>query len=415
MEIKNIQGYEILDSRGNPTTACSVELSDGSKAYAYVPSGASTGSHEAVELRDGDKSRYNGLGVLNAINNINTIIKTALIGKDAYLQDNIDKILLDLDGTHNKSKLGANAILAVSLAVARASSISQGKELYQYIQEIYNSNISSLSKNFPKIGFNVLNGGKHADSGLDIQEYMIMPLRTNIEENMRIGSEIYHTLKKILVKQGQTISVGDEGGFAPRLDSNETGLKLLVQSIQEAGYVPGVDCAIALDVAATEFFDINTQKYTFDKQNYSGQELTDIYNAWLEEYPIVSIEDPFAEDDYANWQQFNLVKDNNLRIVGDDLLVTNTKRIQEAIEQNLCNSVLIKPNQIGTLTETLDAIRLAHNNNLTTMISHRSGDTIDTFIADLAVGVSATYIKSGAPARAERVSKYNRLLEIYYF
>lgn len=415
MEIKNIQGYEILDSRGNPTTACSVELSDGSKAYAYVPSGASTGSHEAVELRDGDKSRYNGLGVLNAINNINTIIKTALIGKDAYLQDNIDKILLDLDGTHNKSKLGANAILAVSLAVARASSISQGKELYQYIQEIYNSNISSLSKNFPKIGFNVLNGGKHADSGLDIQEYMIMPLRTNIEENMRIGSEIYHTLKKILVKQGQTISVGDEGGFAPRLDSNETGLKLLVQSIQEAGYVPGVDCAIALDVAATEFFDINTQKYTFDKQNYSGQELTDIYNAWLEEYPIVSIEDPFAEDDYENWQQFNLVKDNNLRIVGDDLLVTNTKRIQEAIEQNLCNSVLIKPNQIGTLTETLDAIRLAHNNNLTTMISHRSGDTIDTFIADLAVGVSATYIKSGAPARAERVSKYNRLLEIYYF
>jgi len=413
MEIKNIQGYEILDSRGNPTTACSVELSDGSKAQAYVPSGASTGSHEAVELRDEDKNRYNGLGVLSAVNNINTIIKQALLDKDAYNQKNIDQILLDLDGTNNKSTLGANSILAVSLAVAKAAAISQNIELYQYIKNIFHSGLNS-STSFPQIGFNVLNGGKHADSGLDVQEYMIMPLKNNIDENIRIGSEIYHTLKKILVKNGQVVSVGDEGGFAPRLDNNEAGLELLVQAIQEAGYTPGIDCSLALDVAATEFFDSNLQKYTLDKQTYSSDELTRIYNSWLQKYPIVSIEDPFAEDDYESWKNFQKMNDNTLRIVGDDLLVTNTERIKDAIEQKLCNSVLIKPNQIGTLTETLDAISLAHNNNLTTMISHRSGDTIDTFITDLAVGVSAAYIKSGAPARAERVSKYNRLLEIYY-
>jgi enolase len=413
MEIKNIKGYEILDSRGNPTTACLIELSDGSKAQAYVPSGASTGSHEAVELRDGDKNRYNGLGVLNAINNINTIIKKALLNQNAYDQKNIDKILLDLDATNNKSKLGANAILAVSLAVAKSAAISKSLELYQYIQTIFGPN-SQPSKNFPKIGFNVLNGGKHADSGLDIQEYMIMPLKSNIDENIRIGSEIYHTLKNILVRNRQVVSVGDEGGFAPRLDNNEAGLELLVQAIQEAGYIPGVDCSLALDVAATEFFDINSHKYTFDKHTYSADTLSTIYNSWLDKYPIISIEDPFAEDDYDSWENFHKMNENTLRIVGDDLLVTNTERIQEAIDKRLCNSVLIKPNQIGTLTETLNAIHLAHNNNLTTMISHRSGDTIDTFISDLAVGVSSSYIKSGAPARAERVSKYNRLLEIYY-
>ncbi len=304
-------------------------------------------------------------------------------------------------------------ILAVSLAVAKASAASQGKELYQYIQALFDPH-SNGDKQFPQIGFNVLNGGKHADSGLDVQEYMIMPLKNNIAENIRIGSEIYHTLKKILVKNKQVISVGDEGGFAPKLDSNEDGLRLLVQAIQEAGYTPGIDCSLALDIAATEFFDISSQQYTFDKTSYSGLELTGIYQNWLDKYPIVSIEDPFSEDDYKNWQYLQTITNNTLRIVGDDLLVTNTKRIQEAIEQDLCNSVLIKPNQIGTLTETLNAIHLAHNNNLTTMISHRSGDTIDTFIADLAVGVSASYIKSGAPARAERVSKYNRLLEIYY-
>jgi enolase len=414
MEIKNIQGYEILDSRGNPTTACLVELLDGTQAKAYVPSGASTGSHEAVELRDVDENRYNGMGVLIAVNNINSIIKPALISKNAYDQENIDQILIDLDGTHNKSKLGSNAILAVSLAVARASAISQGKELYQYIQDIFKPN-SNLSKQFPQIGFNVLNGGKHADSGLDVQEYMIMPLKTNIDENIRIGSEIYHTLKKILAKNGQIVSVGDEGGFAPRLDNNEAGLDLLVKAIQEAGYVPGIDCSLALDIAATEFFDSTLQKYTFDKQIYSGIELSAIYQNWLNKYPLVSIEDPFSEDDYVSWSNFQKLRGNSLRIVGDDLLVTNTDRIKEAIEKKLCNSVLIKPNQIGTLTETLKAINLAHQNNMTTMISHRSGDTIDTFISDLAVGVSARYIKSGAPARAERVSKYNRLLEIYYF
>ena len=414
MEIKNIIGYEVLDSRGNPTVACLVELSDGAKANSYVPSGASTGIHEAVELRDGDKNRYNGLGVLNAINNINTIIKTALIGQNAYLQDNIDQILLDLDGTKNKSKLGSNAILAVSLSVAKASAISQNKELYQYIQNLFQGNSNSI-KQFPKIGFNVLNGGKHADSGLDIQEYMIMPLKDNIEENIRIGSEIYHTLKNILSKEGQVVAVGDEGGFAPRLENNEAGLSLLVKAIQEAGYKEGIDCALALDIAASEFFDKDKQIYTFDKQMCSGQDLINIYNAWLKKYSIISIEDPFAEDDYENWKSFQQIIHGNINIVGDDLLVTNTERIQEAIDQKLCNSVLIKPNQIGTLTETLNAIKLAHNHNFSTMISHRSGETIDTFIADLAVGVSAKYMKSGAPARAERVGKYNRLLEIYYF
>lgn len=414
MKIQNIQGYEILDSRGNPTTASLVELEDGSQARAYVPSGASTGAHEAVELRDGDQNRYHGLGVLGAINNINTIIKDALIGQDAYNQSNIDQILLDLDGTENKSKLGANAILAVSLAVAKASAISQKKELYQYIQSLITENTNNQALNFPKIGFNVLNGGKHADSGLDIQEYMIMPLRDSIEKNIRIGSEIYHTLKKLLTKKGQITSVGDEGGFAPRLDSNEAGLELLVEAIELAGYQSGVDCALALDVAATEFFDSNTSMYTFDKKQYSGQELALIYQNWIAKYPIVSIEDPFAEDDYSNWKAFSKVTQNDFRIVGDDLLVTNTERIKEAINNKLCNSVLIKPNQIGSLSETLAAINLAHSNNLTTMISHRSGDTIDTFISDLAVAVSAGYMKSGAPARAERVSKYNRLLEIYY-
>jgi enolase len=413
MKIKNIKGYEILDSRGNPTTASTVELEDGSKAIAYVPSGASTGAHEAVELRDGDRNRYHGLGVLGAINNINTVIKDALIGQDAYKQANIDKVLLDLDGTENKSKLGANAILAVSLAVARASAVSQKKELYRYIQDLGIVN-SNQDLNFPKIGFNVLNGGKHADSGLDVQEYMIMPLRDSIEDNIRIGSEIYHALKKLLTQKGQITSVGDEGGFAPRLDSNEAGLELLVEAIKVAGYRPGIDCALALDVAATEFFDNNLSVYTFDKKQYSGSDLSIIYNNWIQKYPIVSIEDPFSEDDYNNWQKLSQAINGNIRIVGDDLLVTNTKRIQKAIDENLCNSVLIKPNQIGTLTETLEAINLAHNNNLTTMISHRSGDTIDTFISDLAVGMSSGYMKSGAPARAERVSKYNRLLEIYY-
>ena len=411
MKIKNVTGYEVLDSRGNPTVASLVELEDGSKARAYVPSGASTGAHEAVELRDGDKNRYNGLGVLNSVNNINTVIRNSLIGQDAYNQTDIDQVLLNLDATENKSKLGANAILAVSLAVAKASAISQKKELYQYIQGLITDNNQTLS--FPKIGFNVLNGGKHADSGLDIQEYMIMPLKDSIEENIRIGSEIYHTLKKLLTQKGEVVAVGDEGGFAPRLDNNEAGLELLVEAIQLAGYKSGVDCALALDIAATEFFDNNSKQYTFDKKQYSGLELGLVYQNWMQKYPIISIEDPFAEDDYNSWQEFSAIMQNKISIVGDDLLVTNTQRIQKAINDKLCNSVLIKPNQIGTLTETLEAITLAHKNNLTTMISHRSGDTIDTFISDLAVAVSAKYMKSGAPARAERVSKYNRLLEIY--
>lgn len=412
MKIKKIQGYEILDSRGNPTTACLVELSDGITARAYVPSGASTGSHEAVELRDNDKTRYQGKGVLQAVKNINTEIATALIGQDSAKQSDIDQILIDLDGTDNKARLGANSILAVSLAVAKVVAKSKNQDIYQYIQQLTGNNLNH--KIFPKIGFNVLNGGKHADSGLDVQEYMIMPLKDDISDNIRMGSEIYHTLKTILSKQGQIVSVGDEGGFAPRLSNNEQGLELLVQAIISAGYTPGIDCGLALDVAATEFFDSSVSVYNFDKTTLSGQDLLSVYQNWMQKYPIVSIEDPFSEDDYENWIKMQEIMGEKIRIVGDDLLVTNTARIQQAIDMKLCNSVLIKPNQIGTLTETLAAIRLAHNNQFTTMISHRSGDTIDTFIADLAVGVESGYIKSGAPARAERVSKYNRLLEIYY-
>ena len=413
MVIKNIFGYEILDSRGNPTTASLVELEDGSKARAYVPSGASTGAHEAVELRDGDEKRYHGQGVLQAIHNINTEIATALIGKDSSQQRELDNLLIALDGTPNKARLGANAILAVSLALARATAISQKKELYQYIRELY-GNDTGIDKVFPQIGFNVLNGGKHADSGLDIQEYMIMPQKESISENIRIAAEIYHTLKKILAKQGQVTAVGDEGGFAPHLQNNEEGLKLLVQAITEAGYIPGIDCSIALDAAATEFFSADTNLYTLDKQQYTASELSGIYHNWIHQYPIVSLEDPFAEDDYTAWQSFKQTISPELRLVGDDLLVTNTQRIQEAIDKQLCNSVLIKPNQIGTLTEVIDAIQLAHQNKFTTMISHRSGETIDTFISDLAVASRSAYMKSGAPARAERVSKYNRLLEISY-
>jgi enolase len=413
MVIKHIFGYEILDSRGNPTTACLVELEDGSEARAYVPSGASTGAHEAVELRDGDINRYQGQGVLQAIHNINTEIAAALIGKDSAKQRELDNILIALDGTPNKARLGANAILAVSLALARATAISQKKELYQYIRELY-GNDTGIDKVFPQIGFNVLNGGKHADSGLDIQEYMIMPQKESISENIRIASEIYNTLKKILAKQGQVTAVGDEGGFAPHLQNNEEGLKLLVQAITEAGYIPGIDCSIALDAAATEFFSADTNLYTLDKQQYTASELSGIYHNWIQQYPIISLEDPFAEDDYTAWQSFKQTMSPELRLVGDDLLVTNTQRIQDAIDKQLCNSVLIKPNQIGTLTEVIDAIQLAHQNQFTTMISHRSGETIDTFISDLAVASRSAYMKSGAPARAERVSKYNRLLEISY-
>lgn len=413
MIIKDIVGYEILDSRGNPTTASRVTLEDGTQAYAYVPSGASTGIHEATELRDGDMSRYQGLGVLTAVHHINTEIREAVVGLDSTDQRNIDTILNQLDGTSQKSRLGANAILAVSLAIARATAQSQKIELYQYLVTLYGQNQGDL-KAFPHIGFNVLNGGKHADSGLDVQEYMIMPLKDSIEENIRIGSEIYHTLKKQLAKNRHIISVGDEGGFAPRLQTNEEGLKLLVDAITEAGYTPGIDCGIALDPAATEFFDGKTNTYTFDGKSYTGIELNTIYQEWIKTYPIVSIEDPFAEDDYDSWIHFQQSVPKAFRVVGDDLLVTNTGRIQMAIDKQLCNSVLIKPNQIGTLTEVLDAIILAHQNNFTTMISHRSGDTSDTFISDLAVATKSGYMKSGAPARAERVSKYNRLLEIYY-
>lgn len=413
-KIQNIFAYEVLDSRGNPTVGCEVTLSSGHRARAYVPSGASTGSYEAVELRDNDENRYGGKGVLKAIRNVNTEIKSALVGMSPYKQKEIDETMLHIDGTPFKSTLGANAILAVSLAVARAAARSKGLELFVYLQYLYREYFDSSDLKIPQPGFNILNGGEHADSGLDIQEFMIMPLFSSIQDNVRAGSEVYHSLKKILKKEGFTVAVGDEGGFAPKLPANEEALKYIKIAVEAAGYELGRDVAIALDAAATEFYDSKTGKYkmTCPAETLDGIDLLAKYKAWSTKYSIVSIEDPFSEDDFASWKLMMQEVGDKVRIVGDDLLVTNVKRIQKAITDGLANAVLIKPNQIGSLYETFQAINLAHSNGLDCMISHRSGDTDDTFIADLGVATACKYIKSGALSRAERIAKYNRLIEI---
>ncbi len=410
--ISKIYGYEVLDSRGNPTTAALVELSDGSQGKAYVPSGASTGIHEAVEMRDGEEGRYKGKGVLKAVSHINGDLADALIGQESLNQKEIDRMMIDLDGTEQKSRLGANAILAVSLAVARASAVSEGKDLYEYLYQVYQEDFfPEATLRMPQPGFNVLNGGQHADSGLDIQEFMLMPQQETFAESVRAGSEIYHTLKSILSAENYTVSVGDEGGFAPRLPHNELALELLERAIQEAGYQLGKDCFLAMDAAASEFYT-ESEGYRVEGQIRTSQELVDMYYQWIESYHIHLLEDPFSEDDFESWNMFMDNAPEGMQIVGDDLLVTNVNRIHLAINQGLCNAVLIKPNQIGSLSETMQAIQLAHENGLTTMMSHRSGDTNDTFIADLAVATGCQYIKSGALARSERVSKYNRLMEI---
>lgn len=416
--IKDILAREILDSRGNPTIETAVTLQNNVTGVASVPSGASTGTFEAHELRDGDKSRYLGKGVLQAVQNVNTKIKTALLGKDASKQQDIDNLLLELDNTHNKSNLGANAILSVSLAVARATAKTLGLEFYQYINKINQGILGNNNKEFsfvlPTPMANILNGGAHASNNLDIQEFMIVPIGfNNYHLSLRACAEIFHTLKNILTKKGLSTAVGDEGGFAPNLSSANEALDLILQAIEQAGYQPKTQIAIALDAAATEWQkDDGTYYLPKAKQAMTRDQLVHYWKDLTEKYPIISLEDPLGEEDHSGWAMLTELVGNKVQIVGDDLFVTNTSRIKDGIANKSANSVLIKPNQIGSLTETLQAINLAHQNNFTTVISHRSGETEDTTIADLSVAVNAMQIKTGSISRSDRVAKYNRLLKI---
>jgi enolase len=408
-EIVSIHAREILDSRGNPTVEADVVLDSGARGRAAVPSGASTGEHEAVELRDGDKQYYLGKGVLHAIENVETILGPELTGMDASNQRLIDATMISIDGSENKSKLGANAILAVSMACARASAEALKLPLYRYLGGV---NACLL----PTPMMNILNGGSHADSNVDFQEFMVMPTGADtFSDALRWGTEVFHTLKGVLKKKGYNTAVGDEGGFAPSLKSNDEALDLILEAIQLAGYTPGEDINIALDPASSEFYDKETGKYVFkksDKRELSSEEMSAFWENWVNKYPIVSIEDGLAEDDWAGWVHLTKVLGDKVQLVGDDLFVTNTKRLQQGIEQKVANSILIKVNQIGTVSETLEAIELARRFGYTSIISHRSGETEDTFIADLAVGTGAGQIKTGSASRTDRIAKYNQLLRI---
>ncbi len=402
--IASVYGREILDSRGNPTVEVDVLLDDGSFGQAAVPSGASTGAFEAVERRDGDKGRYLGKGVTGAVSAVNDVIAPALEGQDATEQRVIDQILLDLDGTENKNSLGANAILGVSLAVAKAAADASDLPLYKYLG---GPNAHLL----PVPMMNILNGGSHADSNVDIQEFMIAPIgAATFSEALRAGVEVYHALKSLLKEKGLATGLGDEGGFAPDLPSNREALDLITEAIRRAGYTPGKDVALALDVAATEFYENGA--YTFEGEQKSPEQMSAYYKELVEAYPLVSIEDPLDEDDWAGWKTLTETIGDKVQLVGDDLFVTNPDRLGKGIDADTANSLLVKVNQIGSLTETLDAISLAQRSRYTTMISHRSGETEDTTIADIAVATNAGQIKTGAPARSERVAKYNQLLRI---
>lgn len=403
VEIKEIRAIEILDSRGNPTVQAEVYLSDGCAGRASVPSGASTGIHEAHELRDGDGSRFFGKGVLGAVRNIQEIIAPALVGKSPFDNAKIDRIMTELDGTENKSRLGANAILAVSLAVARAAAASRKMPLYRYL--------GSGEPSLPCPMFNLLNGGAHAANNIDIQEFMVVPHGLEYSEGLRAGAEIYHTLGKILKSKGLSTGVGDEGGYAPCLDSDEEAIRLLTRAITESGYSTQ-KVGIALDVASSEWYEDGGYVMPKRALSISAEELIDYYCRLTEEYPIISIEDGLAEDDFDGWAKMTERLGKKIMLVGDDLFVTNEKRLEMGIKRGAGNTILIKPNQIGTLSETLRVIDLARQNGYGYIISHRSGDTDDTAIADIAVATGAGFIKSGAPCRAERVAKYNRLLEI---
>ncbi|MDP9252559.1 MAG: phosphopyruvate hydratase [Chloroflexota bacterium] len=405
--IEMIRGREILDSRGDPTVAVDIILADGSSGTAMVPSGASTGAHEAVELRDGDKARYRGKGVRKAVSNVDDVIAPELIGEDAADQTAIDKLLLELDGTPNKSKLGANAILGVSLACARAAASAVGLPLYRYLG-------GPLARTLPVPLMNILNGGKHATDSADMQEYMVAPIgATSFREAVRAGAEVFHALKAILHDRGMGTGVGDEGGFAPAgLKDNEEPIRLILEAIDKAGYRAGEDIAIALDPASTELF--SSGKYTLarEKVTLDAAAMTERYAAWCAKYPLVSIEDGLAEDDWAGWKHLTTKLGDKVQLVGDDLFVTNIERIRRGVTEEVANAVLIKLNQIGTLTETIDAVEFAHRSGYATVISHRSGETEDTTIADLAVALNSGQIKTGSLSRSERNAKYNRLMEI---
>ena len=405
--IETVIGREILDSRGNPTVEVQVELDDGAIGVAAVPSGASTGAHEAIELRDKDAKRYLGQGVLKAVENVNGPIADALGGGDALEQRAIDGILLDLDGTPNKARLGANAVLGASLAVARAAAASLDLPLYRYIGGV-NAHV------LPVPMLNILNGGKHTEwQSTDLQEFMIMPIGAeSFSEGLRWSVEVYHTLARVLESRGLKTSVGDEGGFAPELASNKDALDLIVQAIESAGYRPGEQIALAIDAAASEFYEDGHYRLRKEGKTLTGEELVTLYAGWAEHYPIVSLEDGLNEDDWPTWQVLCSRLGNRVQLVGDDLFVTNTERLRRGIEERSANSILIKLNQIGTLTETLEAIDLAHRAGFTAVVSHRSGETEDTTIADLVVATNAGQVKTGAPARSERTAKYNRLLQI---
>lgn len=408
--IKKISGREILDSRGNPTVEATVYLASGAMGVAAVPSGASTGTHEAVELRDGAGKRYGGKGVLKAVKNVNTEIASALNGKDALQQRALDEAMIKLDGTQNKKRLGANAILAVSLAAARAAAAASERPLYRHIRQVYR--LPEKEWRLPIATMNVINGGRHADSGLQIQEYMIVPLHKSFAERVRMGSQIFHSLAALLRDKGYNTAVGDEGGFAPELVNNEQALKLLVQAIEKAGFIPGRQVFLALDVAASEFYRGGKYYFFSQRQASTADKIMRVLEEWLGKYPILSIEDPLAEDDWANWQIFTKQAGKRLTVVGDDLFVTNVARLERGIKENVANAILIKLNQIGTLSETMDAIYLAKKHGYKVSVSHRSGETADTFIADLAVAVNAEFIKTGSLSRSERVEKYNRLMKI---
>ncbi len=407
--ISDVHAREILDSRGNPTIEVDVELSSGFVGRAAVPSGASTGEHEAVELRDGDKKRYLGKGVLKAVDNVNKIISCAIMEMDAVNQIEIDTVMIELDGTPNKAKLGANAILGVSLACARAAAEALGLPLYRYIGGV---NASEL----PVPMMNIMNGGSHADSNVDLQEFMVMPVGANsFREALRMGAETFHALKSVLKSKGYSTSVGDEGGFAPSLKSNEEPLEHIINAIEKAGFKPGTDIMIALDPASSEFYDTSKKKYVFsksDKSERDSAQMVDFYANWVKNYPIISIEDGLAENDWDGWKIMTDKLGDKIQIVGDDLFVTNTERLKRGIDRGIANSILIKVNQIGTLTETIRAIEMAKRANYTAVVSHRSGETEDSTIADLVVAMNAGQIKTGSASRTDRLAKYNQLLRI---
>jgi len=409
MFIEQVKARQILDSRGNPTVEVEVLTNSGIVGRAAVPSGASTGTHEAVELRDGDRKKYLGKGVLKAVNNVNTKIDEALFSMNVLEQNKIDDTLIKLDNTENKAKLGANAILGVSLAVAKAAAQETNLPLFRYIGGV-NANILPIPM------MNILNGGAHADNGIDFQEFMVMPVGADtFSDALRMGTEIFHHLKKVLKDKGYSTNVGDEGGFAPNIKSNEEAIGLVLKSIESAGYKPGVDVFIAMDAAASELYDVKQKKYIFHKSNgktMSSEELVDYWEKWTKKYPIISIEDGLAEDDWKGWKSLTDRIGKKIQIVGDDLFVTNVKRLSEGIKNGVANSILVKVNQIGSLTETINAVQMANNASYTAVMSHRSGETEDTTIADLAVALNTGQIKTGSASRSDRMAKYNQLLRI---